>query len=422
VKVVRLRPGTTSGSVRAPPSKSYSHRGLVAGHLSGRTYQLLDPLDSEDTRATAVGVSRLGTPVARRPGEWIVRKHGEPEAGDRVVIECGESGTTLRFLTAVAARSNAEVVLRGRGRLPRRPVEELLGALRTLGATARRDPADGSVRVQGPLRAGTVILDASISSQFASALLFVLPTLDGDSRLRLRGPIVSAPYLDATAAVLRHHRVRIRRSGRDFVVPGNQRFRGTRFRVPGDASSAAYLWASAATTGGRVAVDGIPAGWPQADLAVLSLLEAAGSSVRGTSTGATVQGRAHRPFAIDLTPSPDLYPLAGVLAATIPGRSRLSGAAHVVFKESDRRRSTIRLARAFGARVTVSAAGLAIEGTEHPRSIELRDLDDHRLVMAAAVGALAAEGTSSLADASAVNKSFPEFWDAIAHLAEVRTP
>jgi 3-phosphoshikimate 1-carboxyvinyltransferase len=419
VTIVRLAPGIAFGRVDAPPSKSYTHRGLIAGHLARRTFRVRDPLDSEDTRATAAGVSQLGTPVTPAGSEWIVRARAAPKIGERVVVDCGESGTTLRFLTAVAARSTAEVVLRGRGRLPHRPVEELLSALRTLGATARRDPADGSVRVRGPLRPGHVVLDASVSSQFASALLLVLPTLDGESRVRLRGPIVSAPYLEATRAVLRHHGIRVRARGRDLVVPGHQRYRGAGFRVPGDASSAAYLWSSAATTGGKVIVDGIPADWPQADLAVLALLEAAGVSVREGRTGATVEGRAHRPFDVDLTPSPDLYPLAGAVAATIPGRSRLRGAAHVVFKESDRKRSTARLARALGARVTVSPEGLAIEGTEHPRPVNLRDLDDHRLVMAAAVGALAADRTSTLGDAAAVNKSFPDFWAALAELTGV---
>jgi len=294
----------------------------------------------------------------------------------------------------------------------------LLKALRALGARCRAASSRTPVEVHGPIHAGRVTVDASESSQFASALLLTLPTLPGDSVLELRGPIVSEPYLEATLAVLAYHGIRIERRGRRFAISGGQSYRTAVFRVPGDASSAAYLWAAAAATGGTVRVTGVPKDWPQADLAILDLLKGAGAHVRRSDDGAEVNGRVDRPFTVDLTDAPDLYPIAGVLAAIVPGRSELRGAAHVAFKESDRRAGTAQLARSLGARVRTSRHGLVIEGTDSPRPFSLPHLSDHRSVMSAAVGALASRGPSVVGDARAVEKSFPGFWTTLRGITE----
>ena len=410
MSVVHVVPARAHGDVTAPPSKSYTHRALLVGHLSRRPYDILNPLDSGDTRATARGIGALGTPVHRQRNRWSVRPGSNASSRGPVFIDCGESGTTLRFLAATAALTDREVVLHGRGRLPQRPMEGLLTALRALGATCERGDRGMSIRVRGPIRSGEVRLDASTSSQFASALLLTLPTLDGESILRLIGPIVSAPYLDATLAVLAHHRIRVQRDGHTFRIPGAQRYAGRRFHVPGDASSAAYLWAAAASTGGEVRVRGVGDRWPQADRAILRLLEQIGAVVIRSRDGAVVRGRALRPFRVDLTDSPDLYSLAGALAMAIPGRSWIQGAPHVVLKESDRKRATATLVRSFGARVRPWGDGLVIYGSSPPSGVRLTNLSDHRLVMSAAVGALGASRPSTIGDARAVRKSFPEFW------------
>ncbi len=410
---VRIRPSPAIGVVRAPPSKSYTHRALVVGHLAHRRYRVDHPLDADDTRATARALGALGTPVERVATRWT---WDAPQLADdraTVRVDCGESGTTLRFATALAALGDRTVVLHGRGRLPLRPMAPLLRALERLGATVGV-PTGGRtlpLTVRGPIHGGRVEVDSWESSQFASALLLALPTVPEESTLLLRGPIVSAPYLDATAALLSRHGIDGSRTGRTVRVPGGQRYRGSRFNVPGDASSAAYLWAAAAVSGGEVRVRGIPSSWPQADLRILDLLERAGAEVRRERDGATVRGTApRRPFTVNLTDAPDLYPLAGVLAATTVGRSELRGARHVVRKESDRRTGTADLARRLGATVTVADDRLRIVGTYVPKALTLDDLNDHRLVMSAAVGALAASGPSVVGDARAVRKSFPGFW------------
>ena len=423
--IVRVRPGVATGRVRAPPSKSYTHRALVAGHLAQRTYRIERPLDADDTRATARSVALLGSVVHRHRAHWDLTPRAGSTRARPVTLDCGESGTTLRFASALAAKQDRPVTLVGHGRLPGRPMLRLWSALHDLGASYRLTAAGPGLpaTVQGPIHGGRISVEASESSQFASALLLVLPTLDGDSSLTLTGRIVSGPYLEATLAVLSYHRLRVERHGRRFHIPGGQEYRGSRFPVPGDASSAAYLWTAAALSGGRVRVDGLPTRWPQADLAVLDLLESAGAEVVRRPSGATVGRGDLRPFRVDLTDAPDLYPLAGVLAAAIPGRSEIRGASHVVAKESDRREGTIRLVQALGARAVTGTRGLAIEGTRVPTPFVLRGELDHRMVMSAAVAALASSGTCTIENASAVHKSFPGFWDALGEVSEeVRRP
>ena len=416
--VARVSPSMAVGSVRAPPSKSYTHRALVAGHLAHRRYRIENPLDAQDTLATARAVGLLGTPVLRRARSWTLRPAASGAEPRAVSVDCGESGTTLRFVAALAARAPRWVTLRGRGRLPERPMAPLWNALTELGATVehRRRSSRLPATLHGPMHGGSITLDASESSQFTSALLLVLPTLGEDSRLTLSGEVVSRPYVDATLAVLRYHGVEVKPSGRGFQIPGGQHYRRHRFEVPGDASSAAYLWVAAALTGGCVTVRGVPGTWPQADLAILDLLDQVGAEVRRAPSGATVRGGLLHPFRVDLTDAPDLYPLAGVLATAASGESRLAGAAHVALKESDRRAGTAGLARALGAKVTVRRDGLRVHGRGRPRPIRLLGLRDHRLVMSAAVAALAATGRSTIGDARAVEKSFPEFWSELGRL------
>jgi 3-phosphoshikimate 1-carboxyvinyltransferase len=418
VRSIHLRNAVARGTARAPPSKSYTHRALIAGHLARRTYHVLRPLDSDDTRATARAIRALGSAVRFERKSWTVRPHRTPSNRRTARIDCGESGTTLRFCAALGALEDRRVVLAGRGRLPQRPMATLLSALRGLGARCRAASADSPLEVHGPIHSGRVALDASESSQFASALLLTLPVLEGDSVLELTGPVVSAPYLEATRAVLDFHGIRLERRGRRFLIPGGQSYRASSFRVPGDASSAAYLWAAAAVTGGSVRVTDVPDDWPQADLAILPLLKDSGAMVRRSHRGAEVSGRVERAFTVDLTDAPDLYPLAGVLAAIVPGRSELRGAAHVALKESDRRAGTALIARSLGARVRPSSRGLVIEGTDSPCPFSLPSLNDHRLVMSAAVGALAPRGSSVVGDTRAVEKSFPGFWTTLREITE----
>ncbi len=252
-------------------------------------------------------------------------------------------------------------------------------------------------------------LDASESSQYLSALLLTLPAIEGRSRLRQVGESVSAPYVDATLDVLDRRGVSWLRNRRRYSIEGPQRYRGGRVRIPGDASSAAYLWAAAAATRGSVCVRGIPRERPQADLRILEILERMGASVVQRHSGIRVNGSHLRGIDVELSDAPDLMPLVGTLGALAEGRSRLRGARHAIFKESDRRLATRRLVLALGGRARLSRSTLLIEPGRLPEATRFPRSDDHRVVMSAAVSALRT-GPASISDARAVDKSYPGFW------------
>lgn len=413
-----IPPGPVRGRVRAPPSKSYTHRALVAGFLSGHPTEILSPLDSDDTRATAQGLVALGAEVRRHRDAWVIRRR-RTSSQRAARINCKESGTTLRLLTAVAALGSRPVRFTGEGRLPHRPMDALFRPLRTLGATIEMDSPDAGLpfTIRGPIHAGRVAVSVRESSQPVSALLLALASLPAPSEIRMQGTVVSEPYIDATVAWLRGGGQPVGVRGRTIVIREGRHYSARRIRVPGDASSAAYLWAAAASSGGSVTVDGVDRRWPQADLAILDALSEMGAHVRYRGSSVSVRGPLRRGVRMDLTRSPDLYPLLGALAALVPGASsRLSGAPHLKHKESDRLAETVRLVRAVGGRAVRQRGALRIMGSPRPKALHLTSLSDHRLVMSACVAALAGPTASRIGDARAVRKSFPGFWTTLAHV------
>jgi 3-phosphoshikimate 1-carboxyvinyltransferase len=411
VTAYTVRPGPLFGSILAPPSKSYTHRELIASYLAAAPSLLLRPLDCDDTRRTLVALQRLGAQVRIGVDRWRVSPPADrPKPKGKVVVQCGRSGTTLRFLAGLAGVLDREVELRGDAQLARRPLGPLLDYLESAGAEVRRARPGRSlpITIRGPVRRTGGAIDATESSQFASALLLALPVRPARSQVSLRGRPVSAPYLAATVDVLRRRGVRWRRRGATFRIDGPARIQGGTVSIPGDASSAAYLWAAGAISGGVVEVRGVPTDRPQADLRILPTLAAMGSSVIEGREGITLWGRPERAIRTDLTEAPDLLPLVGVIAAGARSPSLLTGARQAALKETDRRRTTLALVRQLGASASDGRAGLRIVPHGSLRPIRRTLPDDHRLVMSAAVAALRAGGV--VRPAEAVEKSYPDFW------------
>jgi 3-phosphoshikimate 1-carboxyvinyltransferase len=414
----RVAPGVIDGVVRAPPSKSYTHRALVIGAHTGRRYRVRHPLVSDDTLATVGGLRALGHPIRISPDSWTLEAGGDPRPVRRRNVDCHESGSTLRFLTPMAALRPVTTRFIGRASLARRPMEGLLQVLERLGAHVQFGARSSGlpVEVTGPIRAGSVAVESRRTSQYLSGLLMTLPMVTGFSELRAASRIVSRPYLDATLEILRHHGVYWAEKDHAFSIHGPLRCVGSSFAVPGDVSSAAYLWAGAAVSGGRVRTTGLDLRWPQADLRCLEALEQAGAHVVRTRHSVRVEGPLTSSFEIDLTEAPDLLPLLAVVASTLSGRSRLLGAEHTIWKETDRRTMTERMVRAFGARTSVTANRFEVAGRAEQRVHRLPPLPDHRLVMAAAIGALAAPRPMWVGPAESVAKSFPDFWSTLKEL------
>ncbi|MFB6137420.1 MAG: 3-phosphoshikimate 1-carboxyvinyltransferase [Halobacteriaceae archaeon] len=432
---VTIAPSTVGGATRAPPSKSYTHRAvLAAGYADGATVRR--PLVSADTRATMRAVEAFGGTVegaddvaAGRASELrVVGFDGRPGVPDDVV-DCHNSGTTMRLVTATAALGAGLTVLTGDASLRSRPQGPLLDALAQLGARAESTRGNG----QAPLVVGTpapgaggpgaptvdgggVSLPGDVSSQFVTALLMAGAVTDEGLNVELTTELKSAPYVEITREVCHEFGVETERTSAGFAVPGGQTYdpAGGQYTVPGDFSSASYLLAAGALAAPEgLTVRGLYPG-AQGDAAIVDVLERMGAGItwdRDTGTVDVVRSPLEG-VEVDVGDTPDLLPTIAVLgAAAASGETRIVNCEHVRYKETDRVRAMAEALTAMGASVTEHEDELVVDGgdsTLHGAALEGRG--DHRIVMALAVAGLVAEGETTVAGAEHVDVSFPGFF------------
>jgi 3-phosphoshikimate 1-carboxyvinyltransferase len=426
-----VSPSAVSGTARAPPSKSYTHRAILAAGLAdGATVR--DPLVSADTRATARAVEAFGGSVsfAEDGTEAVVDGiAGAPET-PADVIDCANSGTTMRLVTAVAGLVDGTTVLTGDGSLRSRPQGPLLDALEQLGATARSTRSNGMapLAVDGPMRGGTASIPGDVSSQFVTALLMTGALTDAGVDVALETELKSAPYVDVTLDVLDAFGVDARATAGEtedavagYRVDGRQSYDpadGT-YRVPGDFSSMSYLLAAGAVAGDpEVVVEGaVPSA--QGDAAILDVVERMGAPVDWNEDAGTVSVE-RAPLSgvtVDVGDTPDLLPTIAALGAVGDGDTRIENAEHVRYKETDRVTAMAEELGKMGASVTEEQDALTVHGGD--TTLEGATVDgraDHRIVMALAVAALAADGDTTIEGAEHVDVSFPGFFGVLEDL------
>ena len=406
--IVTVQPGLLRGTVRVPASKSAAHRALICAALAdGLTTLHINALN-DDIEATAECLMNLGAlidyderkglmvvrpieaaPNLNRPLEGLSGKaFSRVDYGRSIALDCGESGSTLRFLLPVAAALGAKARFTGRGRLPQRPNKALTEALRTHGAAVDGDNLP--MNVHGPVRGGLWTLPGDVSSQYVTGLLLALPLLSEDSSLRLTTPLQSAAYVDMTLDALSDFGIAVVPVEGGWRVPGNQRYRTPgEISVEGDWSAAAF-WHAANAMGSAIGVEGVSRRTAQGDSAVTALL-----------------GQAE----IDASNVPDLVPALAAAAAVLPQRTVITGAARLRFKESDRLSAVSDMLTALGGRAEATDDGLVIHGGAPLSGGTVEGRNDHRIVMAAAILATRAAGPVRITDAEAVAKSYPEFFN-----------
>jgi 3-phosphoshikimate 1-carboxyvinyltransferase len=394
-----------------PGSKSYTHRALVAGALASGESVLTNALKAEDTEFTAGALARLGAGV-----DWqgtTVRLKG---AGGRFApvaepIYLGNSGTSMRFLTALVALGQGAYRLTGAPRLCERPLGELLAALKELGVDAASEKGNACppVMVHGGLTGGRAQLSGQVSSQYLSALLFIGPLAPKGVEIEITGELVSRPYVDLTLEVLADFGVSYYREGyRYFSLPGGQCYLPQDYEIEADASSASYFWAAAALTGGRVTITNLSLESAQGDAGFPRVLERMGCRIESATEGVTVQGGPLTGIKVDMAHMPDLVPTLAVAAAFARGETVITGVAHLRHKESDRLAAVAGELQKMGIEARETADGLIITGGR-PRGAAIATHGDHRLAMSFAVAGLKAPGVS-IEDPGVVAKSFPDFW------------
>jgi len=411
--VIEIRPlPHLNATVVLPGSKSFTHRALIASALAEGESVLLHGLRSEDTDYTIKALKKFGVPISPE-GDMlrVIGKAGrlEPKAEELYV---GNSGTSMRFLTALAALKNGRTLLDGSDRMRRRPIADLLNGLRPLGMKASFRDGNGCPPViieSGGLRGGKTRIRAEESSQFLSALLMVAPYAMEDVHVEITGRLTSRPYVDITCEVMSAFGVEVQSEGyRSFFVRAGQRYQPRQYRIGGDASQASYFFSAAAITKGRVRVERFPSGSSQGDTGFLNLLEKMGCRVFLGEGWAEVLGGKLHGIEVDMNEMPDVVPALTVTAAFARGQTLIQHIGHLRFKESDRIAALTAELRRMGIGVEEGEDWLKIEGGKG-HGAEIDPHGDHRIAMSFAIAGLVIPGIK-IKEPHCVKKSFPDFW------------
>lgn len=404
----------STGPVRVtvPASKSETHRALLLGALSSSPCRVRRPLLGADCRSTLTCLQAMGARAEIEQGD-VVFSPVESLQAPAAALDCGNSGTTLRLLTAQAARLGAPVTLTGDASLRGRPNGPLLTALMALGAEVESARGAAPLTICGPLSAGDVALPPRVSSQYATGLLLALALTPGDSTLRLPAPVSSRPYLEITRRVAAAFGLvwdeREGPHGIDFAVPGGQRPAARDVAVAGDWSGAAFPLVAGALTGRAVRLIGLERDSPQGDRALVGILQRFGLGLSWEGTELVQRpARLRSPGRIDLDATPDLFPALCVLAALTPGETELSGAPSLRHKECDRIAAMAEGLTRMGIRCRELPDGLVVTGG-HPSAGSIESHHDHRIYMAFRALSLRADGPVSVSASGCEAVSYPAF-------------
>ena len=412
------------GVVTVPGSKSYTHRALIVSSLADGESVLMDAARCEDTEHTAQALIKFGVEVFWKGDRVrVVGRGGTFKATDER-IDVGNSGSSMRFLTALSALRKGVTLLDGSGRMRKRPMGELLSGLGELGVKAYSQERDNCppviVESQG-LKGGKARIKGEESSQFLSGLLMVAPYAQGDVHIEMAGALASKPYVDITDDVMACFGVKIGNQRSDsFFIKAGQRYVPREYWIEGDASSASYFFSAAAICGGKVRVKNLNPNTLQGDIGFLRILERMGCRVIRGKDWIEVEGRELHGVEMDMSAMPDLVPTLAVTAAFASEKTVIQNIGHLRFKESDRIHAlTVELGK-MGIRAKEGENWLEVEGGK-THGAEIQTYDDHRLAMSFAVAGLAIPGVK-IGGEECVNKSFPGFWAELQKLYDPPSP
>lgn len=387
MRIAKIQKSNISGTVQVPPSKSAAHRALICSFLAGGGN--VSPLiDSKDMQATLGVISAL--------------------RDDKPVADCIESGSTLRFMIPVAAALGKTVKFVGRGKLPERPIGDYLRLLPEHGVKC---DCTGTLplTVSGKLTPGRFEIAGNVSSQYITGLLLALPILDGDSEIVLTTELQSKPYVDMTVKVMTDFGVKIEERENSYFIPGNQVYQKRDYTVEADWSQAAFFMVAGALFG-DVTLTGLDVNSTQGDKKIADILKKFGADVTVSNDRVVVKKSQLHGIEINATDIPDMVPSLAVAGIYASGKTIITGAQRLRYKESDRIESIVYNLKKLGAEVEETADGMEILGSPL-HAANMKGFNDHRIVMAMTVAATGVDGLSTIDDAQSINKSYPDFFN-----------
>lgn len=386
-----------SGEVSAPPSKSDAHRVLICSALS-KASTVTNLADSEDINATLGCLKTLGAKTETTENGVKIGGINPFDISENLILDCNESGSTLRFLIPLCLLSGKKITFKGKGRLMERPLTVYEEICKERGIAFEKN--GDALGLCGKLSSGVFSVDGGVSSQFISGLLYALPLLSGDSEIKIEGKLESKPYIDMTVETLSRFGVEIKETDYGYFVKGNQKYNSQNITVEGDWSNAAFL-DGFNLLGGSVKVMGLNENSLQGDKIYKKMYEDLKSGVKS----------------FDLRDCPDLAPVMFALAGALGG-AEFTGTARLKIKESDRAEAMKEELSKFGINVTVKENRVLVSGgTLKTPTKKLKGHNDHRIVMALTLLCTLTGG--EIEGCEAVNKSFPDFFSKISALGFV---
>ena len=394
--VVTIKPQKIKGEVSVPPSKSVAHRLVIAAALSRGTSKVENLSFSKDITATVNAMRSLGAQIDISGNTAIIKGIEKPP--EKAVIDCCESGSTLRFLIPVVCALGVQATFLGQGKLPQRPITPYLDELPKHGA---QFDYQGTMpfTVRGRLTSGEYRISGDISSQFVTGLLLALALIDGRSELVLTTPLQSKPYVDITADCLAKCGVSVTQTDKGYAVTGGS-MKAFQAPVEADYSQAAFFYV-ANSLGSDIRINELNENSCQGDKKIVEICD---KIVYNTNGGL-------KPFELDCSDIPDLVPILAVLASFCEGTSRITNVARLRIKESDRLEAVSVCLNALGGKVTAGEDFLEIQGVKCLHAGQVDCFNDHRIAMAMAVAATRSTGPVTLIGAQCVEKSYPDFFE-----------
>lgn len=414
---IRIIPSKLKGKVLVPSSKSMGHREIICAGLAEGT-SIVDNISiSKDIEATCRCLKALGVKIESVASSFAGRTALKIIGTGKIfanssAVDCGESGSTLRFFIPLGAMLGEPFTFVGHGKLVSRPLQAYYDIFSEQAIDYTNESGQLPLTVNGRLQAGTYRLPGNISSQFVSGLLFALPLLEGDSVIELTSSLESASYVDMTLSCLAKYGIKvINENHQRYFISGGQRYQAHNSNVEGDWSQAAF-WAVGGALGKGVTCEGVDFDVLQGDRVIVDIMKSMKAVLHQEGFSLHIEGGKTQGTTIDAADCPDIIPVLTVLASVSSGRTEIINAGRLRIKECDRLAAISRELNKLGAAVTELPEGLIIEGTPEglKGGAEVDAWNDHRIAMSLAIAAQCCSEPIVLTGAGSVSKSYPEFW------------
>jgi len=413
--MIDIYPSVVSGSIAPPPSKSVLHRAIISACMAKGVSTITNVIYSDDVTATINAFRSLGVTITTSDKQLIIDSSACRIGASEIVVDCNESGSTIRFLIPLLSNVNY-TLFKGNSSLINRPMDVYCELFTNQDLVFEKGP--DYIRTKGALRPGNYNIRGDISSQFISGLLFVLPTLDGESTIVVQGNFESSEYVDLTVDVLKAFGIDITRNGNVFSISGNQSYKCTDYIVESDYSQMAFF-AVLGIVNNSLSINNMNTKSKQPDRRILEVIKAMKGVISNVGDLIVITKSKTSGTIVDVSQCPDIAPIIGLLGACSSGVTKIINAKRLILKESNRLLSTYQTLVGFGVDAIMEKEGLVINGGNQLQANVFDSYNDHRIAMMIAIGATVSNGKVTINNAEAINKSYPHFYKDLQSLGAV---